>query len=111
VESLGGVIDNTPAAVSWSLSRIDCFVRGMDNAMWHKWWTERRPTVRLHVKTLTQPTRFSIDRMVDDMIDVYATYGVRVHRVSDQTLNLPMLNDLDVGACTMGSVTAGAERN
>jgi hypothetical protein len=104
-ESLGGVIDNTPAAVSWSLSRIDCFARGMDNAMWHRWWTERRPTVRLHVKTLTQPTRFSIDRMVDNMIDVYATYGIRVHRVSDETLNLPLLDDLDVGACTMGSVT------
>ena len=43
--------------------------------------------------------------MVDNMIDVYATYGVRVHRVSDETLNLPLLNDLDVGACTMGSVT------
>ena len=43
--------------------------------------------------------------MVDDMIDVYATYGVRVHRVSDESLSLPLLNDLDVGACTMGNVT------
>ena len=104
-ESLGGVIDDTPAAVSWSLGRIDAFVRGMDNAMWHKWWTQTLPTVRLHVKVLSQPTRFTIDRMVDNMIDVYATYGIRVHRVSDQALNLPLLNDLDVGACTMGSVT------
>jgi hypothetical protein len=104
-ESLGGVIDNTPAAVSWSLGRIDVFARGMDNAMWHKWWTETRPTVRLHIKVLSQPTRFTIDRMVDDMIDVYASYGIRVHRVSDEALNLPLLNDLDVGTCTMGSVT------
>ena len=104
-ESLGGIIDNTPAAVSWSLGRIDTFVRGMDNAMWHKWWTQTTPTVRLHVKVLSQPTRFTIDRMVDDMIDVYATYGVRVHRVSDESLSLPLLNDLDVGACTMGNVT------
>ena len=104
-ESLGGVIDNTPAAVSWSLGRIDVFARGMDNAMWHKWWTQTLPTVRLHIKVLSQPTRFTIDRMVDDMIDVYATFGIRVHRVSDETLNLPLLNDLDVGACTMGNVT------
>jgi hypothetical protein len=105
-ESLGGTIDNTPAAVSWSLGRIDIFARGMDNAMWHKWWTDRRPTVRLHVKVLTQPTRFSIDTMVDNMIDVYASNGIRVHRVSDENLNLPLLNDLDVGQCTMGNVTA-----
>ena len=85
--------------------RIDTFVRGMDNAMWHKWWTQTIPTVRLHVKVLSQPTRFTIDRMVDDMIDVYATYGIRVHRVSDESLSLPLLNDLDVGACTMGNVT------
>ncbi|UVT16517.1 MAG: hypothetical protein H8K04_02835 [Nitrospira sp.] len=105
-ESLGGVIDNTPAVVSWSLGRIDVFARGMDNAMWHKWWTQRLPTVRLHVKVLTQPTRFSIDRMIDNMIDLYATSGIRVHRVGDQNLNLPLLNDLDVGACVMGTVTA-----
>ena len=104
-ESLGGVIDNTPAAVSWSLGRIDVFARGMDNAMWHKWWTQTLPTVRLHIKVLSQPTRFTIDRMVDNMIDVYATFGIRVHRVSDEALNLPLLNDLDVGSCTMGNVT------
>jgi len=105
-ESLGGVIDNTPAAVSWSLGRIDVFVRGMNNAMWHKWWTQTLPTVRLHVKVLSQPARFTIDRMVDSMIDVYATYGIRVHRVSDENLNLPLLNDLDVGTCTMGNTTS-----
>ena len=53
-----------------------------------------------------QTTRFSIDRMVRNMIDVYATHGIRVHRVSDQNLNLPLLNDVDVGTCTMGNVTA-----
>ena len=35
--SLGGVIDNEPAAVSWGPQRIDCFVRGMNNHMYHKW--------------------------------------------------------------------------
>jgi hypothetical protein len=37
-ESLGGVLTSDPAAVSWGPNRIDCFVRGTDNAMWHKWW-------------------------------------------------------------------------
>jgi len=36
--SLGGIIDNEPAAVSWGPNRIDCFVRGMNNHMYHKWW-------------------------------------------------------------------------
>lgn len=37
-EDLGGVIDDTPGAVSWGANRIDTFARGMDNHMWHKWW-------------------------------------------------------------------------
>jgi tyrosinase-like protein/repeat uncharacterized protein DUF346 len=36
---LGGIIDDEPGAVSWGPSRIDMFARGMDNHMWHKWWT------------------------------------------------------------------------
>ena len=36
--SLGGLLDNNPGVVSWGPNRIDVFVRGMDNAMWHKWW-------------------------------------------------------------------------
>ena len=27
-----------PSCVSWSANRIDCFARGADNAMWHRWW-------------------------------------------------------------------------
>ncbi len=37
-EDLGGIIDDAPAAVSWGPNPIDCFARGMNNAMWHKWW-------------------------------------------------------------------------
>lgn len=29
---------SAPAAVSWSYGRIDLFVRGTDNALWHKWF-------------------------------------------------------------------------
>ena len=27
-----------PDCVSWGANRIDCFARGTDNAMWHRWW-------------------------------------------------------------------------
>jgi len=36
-QSLGGIIDDQPGAVSWGPGRIDVFVRGMNNHMWHKW--------------------------------------------------------------------------
>jgi hypothetical protein len=65
-----------------------------------------RETVRLHVKCLTAPTRFGINQMISNMRLVYATAQVGVKYASFEVLNLPALNDLDVGGCTMGSVTA-----
>lgn len=62
-------------------------------------------TLRLHIKVLTNPT-ISINRMIVAMQQVYESVGIRVHRVSTETLNLPALNDVDVDACTRGSVTA-----
>jgi hypothetical protein len=37
-ESLGGVLLSDPSCVSWGLNRIDCFARGTDGAMYHRWW-------------------------------------------------------------------------
>ncbi len=37
-EFLDGTIMEAPDCVSWSVNRIDCFARGTDNAMWHRWW-------------------------------------------------------------------------
>ena len=37
-ENLGGVATSDPAVASWASNRLDCFVRGTDNHMWHKWW-------------------------------------------------------------------------
>ncbi len=65
-----------------------------------------RETVRLHIKCLTAPTRFSINTMISNMRLTYATAQIGVKYVSFENLNLPDLNDLDVGACTMGSTTA-----
>lgn len=61
-------------------------------------------TVRLHGKVLTTPTT-SIERMVEAMQRVDEGVGIRVQRVGAETLTLPALNDVDVGACTMGSTT------
>jgi uncharacterized protein with LGFP repeats len=65
-----------------------------------------RETVRLHVKCLTAPTQFGIATMISNMRLVYATAQVGVRYISFELLNLPTLNDIDVGACTMGTSTA-----
>jgi peptidoglycan hydrolase-like protein with peptidoglycan-binding domain len=36
--SLGGVLTSAPNASSWAANRLDVFVRGTDNACYHKWW-------------------------------------------------------------------------
>jgi Common central domain of tyrosinase/Repeat of unknown function (DUF346) len=35
---LGGIFDDEPGAVSWGPNRLDVFVRGANNHMYHKWW-------------------------------------------------------------------------
>ena len=37
-ESLGGTILETPECKSWGANRIDCFARGTNQAMFHRWW-------------------------------------------------------------------------
>jgi len=37
-EDLGGILSSGIGVSSWAANRLDCFVRGTDNAMWHKWW-------------------------------------------------------------------------
>lgn len=37
-ESLGGLIVGKPTAVSWAENRLDIFVRGLDNQIYHKAW-------------------------------------------------------------------------
>src|SRR5215208_6180469 len=61
--------------------------------------------VRLHVKILTNPT-ISIENMITSMQRVYETIGILVYQARTESLNLPALNDIDVGDCTMGWVTA-----
>ncbi|URT71211.1 S8 family serine peptidase [Cytobacillus firmus] len=37
-ESLGGNLDSAPTVVAWESNRLDCFAKGPDNHMYHKWW-------------------------------------------------------------------------
>jgi hypothetical protein len=37
-ESLDGVILEQPECISWGTDRLDCFARGTDSAMYHRWW-------------------------------------------------------------------------
>jgi len=60
-----------------------------------------KPTVRMHVKILTTPT-VAIDTMVTRMREVYESVGVEVQLASTENLNLPALNDCDVGECNSG---------
>ncbi|RZI53804.1 MAG: hypothetical protein EOP16_00940 [Pseudonocardia sp.] len=60
--------------------------------------------IRLHVKILTVPN-ISIEDMIVEMQRIYEAQGIRVQRVSTEALNLPILNDVDVGACRRGSTT------
>ncbi|MCG8460641.1 MAG: hypothetical protein MI919_30535, partial [Holophagales bacterium] len=38
----GGKIASAPDCVSRDTNRIDCFVRGRDDALWHRWWDGSR---------------------------------------------------------------------
>jgi Metallo-peptidase family M12B Reprolysin-like/Repeat of unknown function (DUF346) len=103
-ESLGGTLTTAPSAVSRGPNRIDVFASGTDSAVWHKWWAQV-PTVRLHAKVLTAPS-IPIATMVDRMREVYGSVGIAVQLVSTENLNLPALNDCDVGQCVSGQTTA-----
>src|SRR5205814_1457110 len=38
-ERLGGILTSDPGSDAWASGQwIDVFVRGTDNALWHKWW-------------------------------------------------------------------------
>ena len=61
-------------------------------------------TLRLHIKVLTNPT-IAIERMVVAMQQVFEAVGIRIHWVSTENLNLPALNDVNIGTCVLGSAT------
>ncbi|TFD45172.1 hypothetical protein E3T55_19315 [Cryobacterium frigoriphilum] len=101
----GAVLASEPALGSMGPSHEHVFVRGTDSAVWSKAWS-LVPTVILHLKVLTNPTSFTVDQMVASMRDVYASRGINVAVGSRETLDLPLLTDVDVSTCIMGTTTA-----
>lgn len=65
-----------------------------------------RERVRVHVKCLEIPVSFTLNEQFAAMQEVYAMAGIRVDWATTENLVLPTLNDVDVGGCTMGTVTA-----
>lgn len=57
--------------------------------------------VRLHIRVLVPPT-IAIANMIADMTAVYQSIGLRVNVVTNQNVNNPALNTVNVGTCTMG---------
>jgi len=38
-QGLGGVLIGDPGATSWAAGRVDVFIRGQDNQLWHRYWS------------------------------------------------------------------------
>ena len=64
----------------------------------------------MHVKVLSEPTSITRAQMMQSMQQVYASVNIDAVVLSVETLALPALNDLDVGSCTMGNITADQNR-
>jgi hypothetical protein len=60
--------------------------------------------VRVHAKVLIEPTGFSRAQMLQAMRDVYASVGIGVVLASEEVLDLPLLELVDVGECA-GDIT------
>jgi hypothetical protein len=76
------------------------------NDLWHSSTEGLRHSVRMGIKILRNPSRFSIHQMLYEMASVYATVGFQVVEVNRQNLNLPALEIVDVGSCSGSNVTA-----
>ena len=58
-EDLGGVIVSGARVASWGPDRLDVFVRGTDNALWHKWWDGTLERLGEPRRRLTAPAAVS----------------------------------------------------
>ena len=65
-----------------------------------------RSRVRIHVKDLVGIGQAAIDTQLAGLREVFSAAGVRVDLGTVERLNLPLLADLDVATCVMGTTTA-----
>jgi hypothetical protein len=61
--------------------------------------------VRVHAKILTSPN-VPLTTVLQNMREVYATVNIDVEWATEETLNLPALNVVDVGQCILGQTTS-----
>ena len=87
----------------WNLKLGDTFIPSNIRLLATSPWGSR-PIVRLHLKILTTPT-IPIADMVAEMVTTYASRGIGVEIASTENLNLPDLDDIDVGQCLRGVTT------
>lgn len=85
-ESLGGRLAAGPGVSSWGVGRLDVFVRGGDNALWHRWYSGNMwwPWESLGGILASEPTGVS---WASGRVDVFARGGDNAlwHRAYDGT--------------------------
>lgn len=68
------------------------------------------PSVRLHIKILSDPDTFSIEEAVKNTQDLYSAVGIHLMKMSTERLDLPLLQDVYVGSCSRGDTTLDQEK-
>jgi hypothetical protein len=76
------------------------------NRIWHTSFDGLAFLVRLGLKVLVEPARFSFHTMLYEMATVYATADFRIVEVGREDLDLPELEIVDIGECK-GSICTG----
>lgn len=76
------------------------------NRIWQTSYDGLGFLVRLGLKVLVEPERFSLHEMLYEMATVYASVDFRVVERETETLNLPELEVVDVGECK-GTICTG----
>ncbi|MCB1985814.1 MAG: hypothetical protein H6936_16535 [Burkholderiales bacterium] len=81
-QNLGGIIEEQPECVSWGPDRIDCFARGGNNNLYHKWWngSDWHGWQNLNVETRSQASCLS--RMPDTIDCFVRGDNNRMYKVS-----------------------------
>jgi hypothetical protein len=103
---IGQLSKSSPALGSLA-SRLHMVHLGdSSNNIWHSSTDGLRFSVRLGLKILRNPSRFSLHEMLYNMASVYATVNFQVVELSFENLNLPSLEVVDVGTCSGSNFTA-----
>ncbi|MCM3303132.1 hypothetical protein M4D73_33770 [Streptomyces pseudogriseolus] len=112
-ERLGGMLASAPTATTRG-SAFDVVACGSDSAAWNyneaqnELASEEISEVRIHAKILVAPD-IPVAESVAVMAKIYEAVGISVELASSESLNIPELNDVDVGKCMEGRTTPEQE--